>query len=68
MHNLAFKIIINRALFKKDFIYLFLRKRESIAGERDKGEGEADFLLSREPDRGLDLRTLRSQPEPKAFT
>jgi len=30
------------------------------------GEGEADSPLSREPYVGLDPRTLRSQPEPKA--
>jgi len=30
------------------------------------GEGEAGFPLSREPDAGLDPRTLRSQPESKA--
>ena len=31
-----------------------------------KEEREADLLLSREPDVGLDPRTQRSQPEPKA--
>ena len=31
-----------------------------------EGEGEADGLLSREPDAGLDPRTLRSRPEPTA--
>ena len=31
-------------------------------------EGEADSLLSKEPDKGLDPRTLRSRPEPKADT
>jgi len=29
------------------------------------GEGEAVFPLSREPDAGLDPRTLGSWPEPK---
>lgn len=35
---------------------------------RDGGKWreEADCPLSREPDAGLDPRTLRSQPEPKA--
>jgi len=33
---------------------------------RGRGEGEAGFLLSREPDAGLDPRTLGSGPEPKA--
>ena len=45
-------------LFFKHFIYL--RERESMSGGWAEGEGEADFLLSREPDLGLDLRTLRS--------
>ena len=31
-----------------------------------EGEGETDSPLSREPDLGLDPRTLRSGPEPKA--
>jgi len=30
------------------------------------GEGEAGLPRSREPDKGLDPRTLESQPEPKA--
>lgn len=29
-------------------------------------EGEADSVLSREPDPGLEPRILRSSPEPKA--
>ena len=36
------------------------------AGGGSEGEGEADALLSREPNAGLDPRTLRSWPEPKA--
>jgi len=32
------------------------------------GEGEAGFPQSREPDAGLDPRTLGSRPEPKAAT
>jgi len=47
--------------FKKDFIYLFVRERER---EHKQGEwqagGEADSLLSREPDVGLDPGTLGS--------
>ena len=34
--------------------------------DRGEGKGEADSPLSREPDMGLDPRTLGSQPEPKA--
>lgn len=39
----------------EDFIYLFERERESMRGERSAGE--ADSLLSEEPDVGLDPRT-----------
>ena len=49
--------------FKKDFIYLFERERERESMSREGGaerEGEADSLLSREPDVGLDPRTLGS--------
>jgi len=37
------------------------------AGGRSRGEegAQADSLLSREPDVGLDPRTPRSRPEPK---
>ena len=45
------------------FIYLRwgkgVREREQSGGGAD-GEGEADAPLRREPDAGLDLRTLRS--------
>lgn len=34
--------------------------------EITEAEGEADLPLSREPDSGLDLRTLGPGPEPKA--
>ena len=47
------------------------RERERVRmsrGEEVDGKGDADFPLSREPDMGLDPRTLRSQPEPKADT
>ena len=38
-----------------------------MTGVEEWGEGErqADSALSQEPDVGLDLRTLRSPPEPK---
>ena len=46
------------------FIYLFERNREkegvSESMSRGKAEGEADSPLSREPDIGLDPRTLGS--------
>jgi len=40
-----------------------LRERKRVSRE---GEGEADSLLSREPNVGLDPRTPRSQSELKA--
>ena len=48
-------------LFFKDFIYLFDRQRSQVGREasRERGE-EADSLQSREPDEGLDPRTLGS--------
>jgi len=42
------------------------REKESMNGGGVEGEGEADSPLSREPDVGLDPRTLGSWPEPKA--
>ena len=50
-------------LFFKDFIYLFDRERSQVDGEAGRErerEREAGSLLSREPDVGLDPRTLRS--------
>jgi len=49
----------------KDFIHLRERERahtseRAQAGGAAEGEGETDSALSREPDVGLDLRTLRS--------
>jgi len=35
-------------------------------GKKEGGKGEAGFPLSREPNAGLDPRTLGSRPEPKA--
>ena len=51
--------------------YLFEKEREwakegAQAGE--EAEEEADSLLNKEPDVGLDPRTLESWPEPKADT
>jgi len=45
------------------------RERDSMNGAGDGragGEREAGFPPSREPDAGLDPRTLGSWPEPKA--
>ena len=59
--------------FLKDFIYFIIweRKKRSMRGgagrvAEGEGEGEADSLLSREPNAGLDARTLGPWPEPKA--
>ena len=53
-------------IFLKDFIYLIERgrKHEFRWGGAEREE-EADFTLSRDPDAGLDPRTLGSWPEPK---
>ena len=49
------------------FTYLFEmeEEREHKQGEK-QAEGEAGSPLSREPDAGLDPRTVGSHPEPKA--
>ena len=47
--------------FLKDFIYLFDREKSQVDGEAGRErERETGSLLSREPDVGLDPRTLRS--------
>lgn len=43
--------------FFKNFIYLFDREQAGRAAEGE-GEGDAAPLLSKEPDAGLDPRTL----------
>ena len=44
----------------KDFIYLFdKRDRSQVGREAGRERGEAGSLPSREPDAGLDPRTLR---------
>ena len=49
------------AIFFKDLIYLFDRERSQVGREAGRErEEEAGSLLSREPDAGLDPRTLRS--------
>ena len=55
----------NRRFSFKDFINLYEGERER-KWVREGAEGEADSPLSREPSVGLDLRTLRLWPEPKA--
>ena len=52
--------------FKKDFIYLFPWERKKQAQAEGGAEGEAESLLSREPDLGLYPRTPGSWLELKA--
>ena len=60
--------------FFKDFIYLFNRERErerERASERrntsrGSGRGRSRLQVGREPNAGLNPRTLGSHPEPKA--
>ena len=56
--------------FFKNFIHLREwvreREREHKPWGGAQGEGEADSPLSREPDLGLNTKTLGSWPEPKA--
>ena len=46
-------------------VFIYLRQRAQV-GRGSEGEGEVGSLLSMEPNTGLDPRTLRSSPEPKA--
>jgi len=49
------------SVFYKDFIYLSERERERAHKQGElQSEGEADSLLSEEPDAGLDSRARRS--------
>ena len=56
-----------------EFLYFWLREseRESKRKQKRERDGEAeresqaDSIPGTEPDAGLDLTTLRSQPEPK---
>jgi len=54
------------SFFLSDFIYLTQRGERERAQAGGEAEGEAGSLLSKEPDVGLDPRTLGSRPEPKA--
>ena len=48
-------------------VFIYLRETERPPEEAE-AEGEADSLLSRKLDMGLDPKTLRSEPEPKSDT
>ena len=49
-------------LFKKDFIYLFMRDTDREA----ETQGEEKQAPSKDPDAGLNPGNLGSRPEPKA--
>ena len=51
-------------LFIKD--WLIWQRENERAQTGGAEEGEAGFLLSKDPDMGLNPRTLESWPEPKA--
>ena len=53
-------LLISFFFLKKDFISILERERERAQVEEGEAEreGEADFPLSREPDVGLNPRTL----------
>ena len=53
--------IITVFIYFQDFIYL-LAQAEGLA----EGEGQTDPLLGGESNTQVDLRTLRSLPEPKS--
>ena len=52
-------------IFFNFYLFIWQRERSQVGREREREE-EACSLLNREPDSGLDPRTLRSWPEPKA--
>ena len=45
--------------FLKNILFIYLREKEHKCGEGAEGEGEADSPWGREPDAGLNPRTLR---------
>ena len=52
--------LVHSFFFFKGFIYLFDRQRSQVGREADREREEAGSPLSREPNAGLDPRTLRS--------
>lgn len=54
------------AIFFSEFFFLICSFERAQAVRGAEGEGEAESLLSRESNTGLDPWTLGSQPEPKA--
>jgi len=62
-NDISNKGLIAWFLFFLKILFIYLTERDTSRG---RGKGEAGFLRGREPDVGLDPRTLRSWPEPKA--
>ena len=59
LSNLFHSCFLSLSIFK-DFIYLFDRQRSQVGREAGREEEEAGSPLSREPDAGLDPKTLGS--------
>ena len=56
-----------RCRFFSNIVFIWHRESAHKQGEQqEEGEGEADSLLSREPNAGLDPMMLGSRPEQKA--
>ena len=58
-----------KSFFFLNILFIYLTGRKPLREETQAGgvgEGESGFPMSREPDVGLDPRTLGSHPEPKA--
>ena len=72
VHQFFIHVSLFFFFFFKDFIYLFhrqrshVRQRSQVAERQAEREEKAGSPWSREPDAGLDPRTLGSWPEPKA--
>ena len=63
LHTLTFSLSKVNKSFKKDFIYLFdtyTQSEHKQAEQQLEGEGQAGSPLSKEPDMGLNPRTLES--------
>ena len=68
---LSLLVFLSNIPFKKKILFIYLKESErerAWAGRGKEEEREADSSLSREPDTGLNPRTLGPLPEPKADT
>ena len=65
--NKPLSMTLTTLLFKIFYLFIWQRQRQREHKQWGcQGEGEVSSLQSRDPDAGLDPRTLRSWPEPKA--